>query len=101
MTERLRPSIASGRTRYSGVIYTGRQQSPSQSRWTGNPSEARWRRQLLTTGIYLVEAPGYGWALDVRGIRYGRRSHKMKQTHTHVWSLAGEEAVSYSKITNY
>ena len=29
-------------------IYTGRQQS-SQSRWTGNPSEARWRRQLLTT----------------------------------------------------
>ena len=27
---------------------------------------------------------------------YGRRSHKMKQTQTHVWSLAGEEAVSYS-----
>ena len=25
---------------------------------------------------------------------YGRRSHKMKQTQTHVWSLAGEEAVS-------
>ena len=27
---------------------------------------------------------------------YGRRSHKMKQTQTHVWSLAGEKAVSYS-----
>ena len=29
---------------------------------------------------------------------YGRRSHKMKQTQTHLWSLAraGEEAVSYS-----
>ena len=79
-------------------IYTGRQQS-SQSRWTGNPSEARWRRQLLTTlthNRYLVEAPGYGWALDVRTSVYGRRSHKMKQTQTHVWSLAGEEAVSYS-----
>ena len=24
------------------------------------------------------------------------RSHKMKPTQTHVWSLAGEEAVSYS-----
>ena len=59
MTASLRPSIAGGRTRYSGAIYTGRQQS-SQSRWTGNPSEARWRRQLLTTlthNRYLVEAP--------------------------------------------
>ena len=31
------------------------------SRWTDNPSEARWRRQLLTTlahNRYLVEAPG-------------------------------------------
>ena len=37
-----------------------------------------------------------GWALDVRTSVYGRRSHKMKQTQTHVWSLAGEEAVSYS-----
>ena len=26
---------------------------------------------------------------------YSRRSHKMKQTQTHAWSLAGEEAVSY------
>ena len=59
MTASLRPSIAGGRTRYSGAIYTGRQQS-SQSRWTGNPLEARWRRQLLTTlthNRYLVEAP--------------------------------------------
>ena len=100
MTERLRPSIASGRTRYSGVIYTGRQQSPSQSRWTGNPSEARWRRQLLTTLTHnryiLGRGTRLGLGFDVRGIRYGRRSHKMKQTHTHVWSLAGEEAVSYS-----
>ena len=40
--------------------YMGRRQS-GQSRWTGNPSEARWRRQLLTTlthNRYLVEAPG-------------------------------------------
>ena len=46
----------------------------SQTRWAGNPSEARWRRQLLTTltvthNRYLVEAPGKGWAHDVRGIR--------------------------------
>ena len=46
----------------------------SQSRWAGNPSEARWRRQLLTTmtvthNRYLVEAPGKDWAHDVRGIR--------------------------------
>ena len=27
---------------------------------------------------------------------YGRRSHKMKQTQTHAWSLAGEEVVAYS-----
>ena len=27
---------------------------------------------------------------------YGRRSHKMKQTQTRVWSLVGEEAVSKS-----
>ena len=27
---------------------------------------------------------------------YGRRSHKMNQTQTHAWSLAGEEAVAYS-----
>ena len=27
---------------------------------------------------------------------YGRRSHKMKQTQTQAWSLAGEEAVAYS-----
>ena len=93
MTASLRPSIAGGRTRYSGAIYTGRQQS-SQSRWTGNPSEARWRRQLLTTlthNRYLVEAAG----LSTYTV-YGRRSHEMKQTQTHVWSLAGEEAVSYS-----
>ena len=40
--------------------YMGRRQS-SQSRWTGNPSEARWRRQLLTTlahNRFLVEALG-------------------------------------------
>ena len=99
MMASLRPSIAGGRTRYSGAMYIhGRQQS-SQSRWTGNPSEPRWRRQLLTTlthNRYLVEATGEGWALDVRTSVYGRRSHKMKQTQTHVWSLAGEEAVSYS-----
>ena len=50
----------------------GRRQS-SQSRWTGNPSEARWRQQLLTTlthNRYLVEVPGLGWAHDVRGIQY-------------------------------
>ena len=34
MTASLRPSIAGRRTRYSGAIYTGRQQS-SQSRWMG------------------------------------------------------------------
>ena len=27
---------------------------------------------------------------------YGRRSHKMKQTQTQAWSLAGEEVVAYS-----
>ena len=27
---------------------------------------------------------------------YGRRSHKMKQTQTHAWSLVGEEAVAVS-----
>ena len=92
MTVSLRPSIAGGRTQYSGAIYTGRQQS-SQSRWTGNPSEARWRRQLLPTlthNRYSVEAGLSTYAV------YGRRSHEMKQTQTHVWSLAGEEAVSYS-----
>ena len=97
MTASLRASIAGGRTRYSGAIYTGRQQS-SQSRWTGNPSEARWRRQLLTTlthNRYLVEAPGYRAGLSTYAV-YGRRSHKMKQTQTHVCSLAGEMAVSYS-----
>ena len=39
----------------------GRRQS-SPSRRTGNPSETRWRRQLLTTlthNRYFVEAPGY------------------------------------------
>ena len=46
----------------------------SQSRWAGNPSEARWWRQLLTTltvihNRYFVEAPGKGLAHDVRGIR--------------------------------
>ena len=29
---------------------------------------------------------------------YGKRSHKMMQTkNTHVWSLAGEETVAYSR----
>ena len=72
MMASLRPSIAGGRTRYSGAIYTGQQSS--QLRWTGNPSEARWRRQLLTTLTHnryldLVDAPGEGWAHDVRGIQ--------------------------------
>ena len=50
----------------------------SQSRWAGNPSEARWRRQLLTTlthNRYLEEAPG----LTTYAV-YCRRSHKMKQS---------------------
>ena len=75
MTASLRPSIAGGRTRYSGAIYTGRQQS-SQSRWTGNPSEARWRRQLLTTlthNRYLVEAQARA-GLSTYAV-YGGRSH--------------------------
>ena len=40
---------------------TYRRGGGSQSRWAGNPSEARWRRQLLTTlthNRYLEEAPG-------------------------------------------
>ena len=51
--------------------YMGWRQS-SQSRWTGNLSEARWRRQLLTTlshNRYLLEVPGKGWAHDVCSIR--------------------------------
>ena len=50
--------------RWAGTIpgsYMGRRQS-SQSRWTGNPSEARRRRQLLTTlthNRYLVRRMRY------------------------------------------
>ena len=55
----LRLSIAGGRARYPGATY--RRDSGSQSRWAGNPSEAR--RQLFTTLIVthnrcLLEAPG-------------------------------------------
>ena len=50
--------------RWAGTIpgsYMGRRQS-SQSRWTGNPSEARRQRQLLTTlthNRYLVRRTWY------------------------------------------
>ena len=60
----LQLSIAShgGRARYPGATCNmGRRQS-SQSRWTGNPSEARRRRQLLTTlthNRYLVRRTRY------------------------------------------
>ena len=43
-------------------MYLGyRRGGGSQSRWAGNPSEAKWRRQLLTTlthNRYLEEAAG-------------------------------------------
>ena len=106
MTASLRPSIAGGRTRYSGAIYTGRQQS-SQSRWTGNPSEARWRRQLLTTlthNRYLVEAPCCARAglsqneanTDTRVISGGRRGsvvlageRRSSSSHSGEWRGSG------------
>ena len=67
---------------WAGVV-PGRDGGSRQSRWAGNPSEARWRRQLLTTltvthDWYLVEAPGKGW-LTAYAV-YGRRSQKTKQT---------------------
>ena len=60
--------------------YMGRRQL-SQSRWTGNPSEARWRRQLLTTlthNRYLVRRTrytvgGHTANTDTRVISGGRR----------------------------
>ena len=58
---------------------TYKRDSGSQSRWAGNPSEARWRRQLLITLTVThnrcLEAPGL-----TTYAKYGRRSHKMKQT---------------------
>ena len=44
---RLQLSVADGRARHPGATY--RRGGGSQSRWAGNPSQARWRRQLLTT----------------------------------------------------
>ena len=44
----------------------------------------------------LVLGRGNRLGLGSRRTYLGIRSHKMKQTQTHVWSLAGEEAVSYS-----
>ena len=69
--------------RWAGTIpgsYMGRRQS-SQSRWTGNPSEARRRRQLLTTlthNRYLVRRTwytvgGHTANTDTRVIFGGRR----------------------------
>ena len=48
----------------------------------------------MTHNRYFVEASGWGWAHDVRGIR----SHKMKQTQNTRVILAGEEVVAYSLV---
>ena len=85
----LRPSIASGRPR---ALQPG-------ATWGGGSRVNRYGRAIHRKrgggGSYSHFWFTIGTCLTTYAV-YGRRSHEMKQTQTHAWSLAGEEAVAYS-----
>ena len=81
--------------------YMGRRQS-SQSRWTGNPSEARRRRQLLATVTHNRYLHGRGARLGLgsRRTRYTIGGHTAN-TDTRVISGGRRGSVVYTRWRKY